>query len=232
MKKKLLLILLLLSGGAAFSQMNGDYNYSIVARGFSMMQMPKVLNETDYSKYVNTYFSGLVMKFNDNQISYRLGGSYLKKSKTFFNNCSTCEVVSGDVTDYAFKVGFEKNLNFSRIQPYFGVDLGYRSNKFVGLSQNANTLKSALASDAIPASKVEATKVGFIATPLIGIKFNVISEVSLFVESSLDFFYSYERQEFVTQDANNSRTLAKTNKAEFLLNPVSVGIAIHLGSNK
>jgi len=232
MKKKLLVILLLLSGGSAFSQMNGDYNYSIAARGFSMMQMPKILNETDYSKYVNTYFSGLVMKFNDNQISYRLGGSYLKKSKTFYNNCNTCEIVTGDVTDYAFKVGFEKNLNFSRIQPYFGVDLGYRSNKFIGLSQNANVLKNALQSDAIASSKVEATKVGFIATPLIGIKFNVINEVSLFVESSLDFFYSYERQEFVTQDASNVRTLAKTNKAEFLLNPVSVGIAIHLGSNK
>lgn len=232
MKKNLLIILLLLSGGSAFSQMNGDYNYSITARGFSMMQMPKILNDTDYSKYVNTYFSGLVIKFNDNQISYRLGGNYLKKSKTFYNNCNTCEIVSGDVTDYAFKIGFEKNLNFSRIQPYFGVDLGYRSNKFVGLSQNANTLKSDLQSDAIPASKVEATKVGFIASPLVGIKFNVINEVSLFVESSLDFFYSYERQEFVTQDAANSRTLAKTNKAEFLLNPVSVGITIHLGSNK
>ena len=197
-----------------------------------MMQMPKTLNDTDYSKYVNTYFSGLLIKFNDNQISYRLGGNYLKKSKTFYNNCNTCEVVSGDVTDYVFKVGFEKNLNFSRIQPYFGVDLGFRSNKFVGLSQNANTLKSDLQSDAIPASKVEATKTGFIASPLVGIKFNVINEVSLFVESSLDFFYSYERQEFVTQDASNVRTLMKTNKAEFLLNPVSVGITIHLGSNK
>ena len=232
MKKNLLIILLLLSGGSAFSQMNGDYNYSITARGFSMMQMPKTLNDTDYSKYVNTYFSGLLIKFNDNQISYRLGGNYLKKSKTFYNNCNTCEVVSGDVTDYVFKVGFEKNLNFSRIQPYFGVDLGFRSNKFVGLSQNANTLKSDLHSDAIPASKVEATKTGFIASPLVGIKFNVINEVSLFVESSLDFFYSYERQEFVTQDASNVRTLTKTNKAEFLLNPVSVGITIHLGSNK
>lgn len=232
MKKKLLVILLLLSGGSAFSQMNGDYNYSIVARGFSMMQMPKILNDTDYSKYVNTYFSGLVLKFNDNQISYRLSGNYLKKSKTFYNNCNNCEVISGDVTDYAFKIGFEKNLNFSRVQPYFGVDLGYRSNKFVGLSQNANTLKGDLQSDAIPASKVEATKVGFIASPLVGIKFNVINEVSLFVESSLDFFYSYERQEFVTQDASNVRTLAKTNKAEFLLNPVSVGIIIHLGSNR
>lgn len=232
MKKQLLIILLILSGGSAFSQMNGDYNYSIAARGFGMMQMPKVLNETNYSKYVNTYFTGLVLKFNDNQISYRLGGSYLKKSKEFYNNCNTCEVVNGDVTDYSFKVGFEKNLNFSRIQPYFGIDMGFRSNKFIGLSQNANTLKGTLADSAIPSNKVETSKVGFVGTPLIGIKFNVINEVSLFVESSLDFFYSYERQETVTQDASNTRSLFKTNKAEFLLNPVSVGISIHLGSNK
>lgn len=232
MKKKLLVILLLLSGGSAFSQMNGDYNYSIAVRGFGMMQMPKILNETDDSKYINTYFTGLVMKFNDNQISYRLGGSYLKKSKQFYNNCLTCEVVNGDVTDYSLKVGFEKNLNFSRIQPYFGTDIGFRSNKFVGLSENANTLKGIESDAVIPTSKVEATKVGFVATPLIGIKLNIINELSLFVEGSFDFFYSYERQESITQDAKNTRTFTKMNKSEFLLNPVSVGLTLHLGSNK
>lgn len=231
MNKKLLIILLLLSGSSAFSQVTGDYNYSIAARGFGLLQMPKVFNETEDSKKLKTYLTGVMLKFNDNQISYRLGGSYLKQSKTFFNNCTNCEVVNGDVTDYSFKLGFEKNLNFFRIQPYFGADMGYRFNKFVGLSENVNTLKRDLADAKLPILKMEASKSGFTFSPVIGVKLNIIDQLSLFAESSLDFFYSYERQESITQDLNNTRVLTKTNKAEFLLNPVSVGVIVHLGRN-
>ena len=48
----------------------------------------------------------------------------------------------------------------------------------------------------------------------------------------MDYFYSYERQESVTQDANNTRALSKYYKSEFLFNPVSVGLQIHLGNNQ
>ncbi|WP_316819804.1 hypothetical protein [Pedobacter gandavensis] len=233
MKKQLLILVLLLSGGTAFSQMNTDYNYSITLRGYGAMQMPKLFNETDPVKYINTYFSGMMVKFNDNQISYRISGSYIKQSKTFFNNCINCEIVTGDVKDYTFKVGFEKNMNFSRIQPYIGADIGYRANSFIGLSQNVNALKAAQVDQAtMPPNKMETSKNGFIVGPVVGIKFHPLPQLTFFVESSLDFFYSYERQEAVTEDANNYRSLARTNKSEFLLNPVSVGISFHLGSNK
>lgn len=230
MKRKLLTLLLVLSAASAFSQMNGDYNYSIGVRGFSMIQMPRVMNETDFSEYTTSYFNGAMLKFNDNQISYRLSGSYIKKSKTAFNNCNTCEEIRGEISDYAFKIGFEKNLNFSVLQPYFGADLGYRSNKFIGQLQNVNSLKSAVTD--VPQVKIEATKSGFVASPVLGLKINVIRELSFFAETSMDFFYSYERQDEITEDANNNRNLRKNYKSEFLLNPISVGIMIHLGSNK
>ncbi len=233
MKKHLLILVLLLSGGTAFSQMNADYNYSITLRGYGAMQMPKLFNETDPVQFINSYFSGIMVKFNDNQINYRLGGSYLKQGKTFYNNCNTCEVVTGDVTDYTFKVGFEKNMNFSRVQPYIGADLGYRANRFVGTSANANPLKAQAIADAtLYPNKMETSKNGFLLSPLVGIKFHPAPQLTLFVESSLDFFYSYERQEAVTEDANNVRSFTRTNKSEFLLNPVSVGLSFHLGSNK
>ncbi|MBB2149924.1 hypothetical protein [Pedobacter gandavensis] len=232
MKKQLLILVLLLSGGTAVAQMNSDYNYSITVRGYGLVQLPKVFNETDPVKYTSTSFSGLTVKFNDNQINYRLGGSYIKQSKTFYNNCNNCEVVKGDITDYNFKVGFEKNMNFSMVQPYIGADIGYRSSRFVGVSQNVNTLKADVSGAVIPPVKMETSKNGFIISPVVGIKVHPLPQWSIFVESSLDFFYSYERQEGVVEDAGNYRSFTRTNKSEFLLNPVSVGVSFHLGGNK
>ena len=232
MKKHLLILVLLLSGGTAFSQMNSDYNYSITLRGYGAMQMPKLFNETNPDQFIDTYFSGITVKFNDNQINYRLSGSYLKQGKTFNNNCNNCEVVTGDVKDFVFKIGFEKNINFSRVQPYIGADMGYRGNRFVGTSANANPLKAQPISSDSYANKMEASKNGLVLSPVVGIKVNPMPQLTIFVESSLDFFYSYERQETVAGDANNTRTLTKTNKSEFLLNPISVGVSFHLVSNK
>jgi hypothetical protein len=233
MKRLLLLLIFCAITISASSQMSGDYNYSIGARAFTLMQMPKILNESESYDLVQAPYNGAFFKFNDNQISYRIGGTYYNKSKSFYNNCETCEAADGKLTDYSFKVGFEKNFNYSRIQPYFGIDLGYRSNRFSGLIQNNNVLKGAVSKAALdgPTSKVEATKTGLVLAPFLGFKINVIDQMSFFAEANLDYFYSYERQEAVTQDANNTRTLNKFYKSEFLFNPVSIGLQVHLGSN-
>ncbi|EDM37200.1 hypothetical protein PBAL39_05358 [Pedobacter sp. BAL39] len=231
MKRNLLIVFLVLIHIAVFAQRDADYNYSIGVRGYSLMQLPKVMNETNSSKTTSTYFNGGVFKFNDNQISYRISGSYLKASKRFFNDCSTCAEINGDVTDYFFKVGFEKSLNFSRIQPYIGLDLGYRFNKYEGISRNINTMRADAGMSTAPRD-VKATKSGLLVSPLLGIKINPISILSVFAEVNLDYFYSYERQDAVTQDLENTRTLTKTHQSEYLINPVSVGILLHLGSNK
>lgn len=225
MKKIVLLLSLITLSISSFSQINGNYNYSIGVRGFTIMQMPKIMNQTNDEWYNNTYFNGAMIKFNDNQISYRISGNYLRNSLKFYNNCESCEEADGHVTDYAFKIGFEKNFNYSRIQPYFAFDIGFRSNSFNGTTANINPQ-----SNSDMTYKADATKNGFIASPVIGIKLNPINELSFFVESSLDFFFSYERQELVAQDATNTRFFNRYNKSEFLLNPVSIGVQLHLGS--
>ncbi|WP_316811433.1 hypothetical protein [Pedobacter heparinus] len=232
MKKNLLTVLLiLLLGDAAFSQMNGDYNYSIAVNGYSLMQMPKILNQKNSEKFSDFSFRGGMIKFNDNQISYRLGGSYLKEDIKLVNNCVGCQEANGKMTDYSFKLGFEKNINFSRIQPYFGFDIGFRYNKFDGTLVNKNGALASGDADLGP-NGVETSKTGFTAAPIIGIKINPVAMISIFAESNLEMFYSYERQEMVAADANNTRTFNKYNKMEWLLNPVTVGIQVHLGSNK
>ncbi|MEJ7556733.1 MAG: hypothetical protein WKF66_00390 [Pedobacter sp.] len=233
MKRSLLVLFFCAVSCSAFAQMSGDYNYSIAARGFTLMQMPKILNESDSYKLTEAPYNGVMFKFNDNQISYRINGTYYNKSRSFYNNCETCEAADGKLVDYSLKVGFEKNFNYSRIQPYFGVDLGYRSNRFNGVMQNNNELRASASFSAIdgPVLDIEATKAGLVVAPFLGFKVNVVKQFSFFAEANLDYFYSYERQESVTQDANNTRTLNKTYKSEFLFNPVSVGLQIHLGSN-
>jgi hypothetical protein len=232
MKKQLLVILSLLFCNAAFSQLNGDYNYSIAVRGYSLMQMPKILNQKEVGKLTESSFQGGMLKFNDNQISYRLSGSYIKKNVQIVNNCLNCEEANGKMTDYNFKLGFEKNLNFSRIQPYFGFDIGYRYNKFEGMLVSKNNLPAAVEAAAMGPDGVEASKSGFVASPVMGIKINPMPQVTLFAEASLDFFYFYERQETVAADVNNTRTFNKYSKSEFLLNPVSIGIQVNIGSNR
>lgn len=230
MKKNLLVVLSLLLSHAAFSQMSGDYNYSLAVRAYGIMQMPKILNQKQYEEFKNVSFSGGMLKFNDNQISYRLGGSYVKRDVRLINDCVNCEEANGKMKDFNFTVGFEKSLNFSRIQPYFGFDIGFRENKFDGTLVSTNSLVSK--DEVLGPNGVEASKTGFTAAPLIGIKINPIPQVTLFAESSIQWFYSYERQETVAQDINNTRTLNKYYKSEFLLNAVSVGIQVNIGSNR
>lgn len=231
MKKNLLTVLLILLSGSLFAQMNGDYNYSLAVNGYSLMQMPKILNQKDAEEFAHFSFRGGMIKFNDNQISYRLGGSYLKKNVKLVNDCVGCQEANGEVTDYSFKLGFEKNINFSRIQPYFGFDIGFRYNKFDGTLKSTTEGLSSNGSP-LPPNGVETSKTGFTAAPIIGVKFNPVSMISIFAESNLEMFYSYERQEMVAADANNTRTFNKYNKMEWLLNPVTVGLQVHLGSIK
>ena len=231
MKKYLLIGLSILLSNAAFSQMSGDYSYSLAVRGYSLMQMPKILNQKNTDNFSEATFHGGMVKFNDNQISYRLGGSFIKKDLRIVNDCATCEEANGRMKDYSFSIGFEKSINFSRIQPYFAFDIGFRYNKFNGTMVSRSTFATSGPSSLGP-NGVETSKTGFTAAPVIGIKINPIAQVTLFAESNLQWFYSYERQEMVASDAEQTRTLNKYNKSEFLLNPVSIGIQINLGSNR
>jgi hypothetical protein len=224
MKKLILIILIISIYSTAFSQIDGNYNYSIGVRAFGNAQSPKILSQTNSQDYRNSYFDGVMIKFNDNQISYRITGNYFRKNIAFNNQCNTCEIAAGLVTDYAFTIGFEKNFNYGRVQPYIGADMGFKSNNFTGEVKTANPKNMSAPYD------VDTDKNGFVTSPLVGIKVNAMKQVSFFIESSLSFYYSYERQETIQQDALNTRSFVKFNKWEFLLNPISIGIQVHFSS--
>ncbi|WP_316803023.1 hypothetical protein [Pedobacter nototheniae] len=222
MKRTLLSLFISLTTLASFAQStSADYNYSVGLRVFSLMQLPKILNQTNTQDYTNAYANGLMLKFNDNQISYRISGNYFRNDVKFDNTCATCEIGSGKVTDYSFKIGFEKNFNYSRIQPYFAFDLGYRSNRFTGIVSPKIQSASSVNQTA------DVTKNGLVLTPAIGLKVNIISQLAFFAESNLDFYYSYEKQDIA--DPNGvARTVNTYRKWEFLLNPISAGLQFNL----
>lgn len=218
MNRFLLILAFLLASNFAFSQMNGDADYSFGVRAYNYMGLPKTLNQSDNHRYINTEFSSYMIKFNDNLFSYRLIGSYLNKSTSFANN-SDSESANGKVKDYFFKAGFEKNFNYGHIQPYIGFDLGYRSDEFNG------TLTGA----AIQNTDVFTRKRGFTISPVLGIKFNPIKAVSFFAEANAEWFYAWGKTSSTLQAEEASNTVNKFKKGEILYNPVSAGIQFHLG---
>jgi len=223
MKKVLLSAIILLLTLSSFAQSSADYNYSIGIRGFSMMQLPKILNQTNTQDYTKMYANGALIKFNDNQISYRISGNYYRDNIEFKNTCESCQITKGKVTDYSVKIGFEKSFNYSRVQPYFAFDLGYRSNRFTGTLSDANPTANSVIQNA------DASKNGLVITPSLGLKINILSTLCIFAESNLDFNYSYEKQDI--SDPNGvGRTVNTYRKWEFLLNPVSAGIQFNFNS--
>ncbi|MXV52234.1 hypothetical protein GS399_14745 [Pedobacter sp. HMF7647] len=189
-----------------------DFMYSIAVSGYSYQQLPKIMNQVNYSDYKSSYLNGLMIKFNDNQISYRLTGYYYKDDISFKNNCNSCEIAKGKLTDYSFKIGFEKNISYSSVQPYFGVDLGYRYNQFQGTSYDFNS--GAALYDA------NAQKNSVVFSPFFGLRYNFVNHFSIGAEAGLDILYSYERQE--KTPVGSFPSVNKYNRWEYLLKPLSM----------
>lgn len=223
MNRVILVIVSLFISVSTFAQIDGNYNYSIGIKGYSLVQIPKILQQNNTDDYTTMWLNGGMIKLNDNQIAFRIGGHYYyKRNLTFDNQCETCETAKGNFSDFSIKLGFEKNFNYSVVQPYFGFDIGFRASNFKGDIHSKST------SSPTNGYAANSSKNGATFSPVLGIKVNALKNLSIFAESTLDFFYAYERQETVLNDAAKTRTFAKYNKLETLLNPVSVGIQFHL----
>lgn len=213
MRKLLIIFSLMLITVCAFAQTDGSFNYSIAVRSYGILQLPKIQNDSKKDNYANAYFNSIMLKFNDNQISYRLGGSYFHENMNFEES----DAGSGDITDYTIKMGFEKNFNYGVVQPYFLTDLGYRSHEFEGIINTSTQTK--------------ATKHGFTIAPGFGFKVNVISRLTLFAEGNIEFFYFQDKME-TTPAGTTSRNINKNYQSQFLLNPLFAGITLHFGDNR
>jgi hypothetical protein len=193
-----------------------DFNYSFAINGFSLTQLPKIQDRLNYQDYNEAYLNGLAIKFNNNQISYRLKATYFKKDLTFANNCTSCEISDGRVKDFGLKVGFEKVINYARVQPYFGFDVGFKANSYKG--------KIYPAASSISSETLDNSKNGITLSPILGLKVNIIPEISLFAEGTFDFYYSYEKQ----QRTGGIKTVNTYKKWEYLAVPITAGLTFNI----
>ena len=200
---------------AANANMQSDYLYSVGFKLLSIEQLPKILNATEKEKYYTSNINGFIIKFNDNQLSYRISGSLFEKNISFENECKDCERTTGKVSDLQIKVGFEKNITNSKIQPYFGFDLGFRNNSFKGESVGIGSVNIR------PSYDVSTEKNSGVFGPVAGIKLNLVNHLTLSAESGIDLIYSYERQTKAFRNLARTQTFQKYNKFEFLTRPLA-----------
>ena len=194
-----------------------EYKYTLVLKAIGSQQYPKHFNQLNSGDFIQTTLNGLMFKFNDNQISYRLSGDYYHDNDfSFKNECSDCEVVNGKVSNLSLKVGFEKTLNISTIQPYFGFDIGFNNSKFDGDATNAGNISFTTPYHA------NSEKTSGVLGPVLGIKFNLVKHLTFGVESGLDFLFTYEKQEKNYNDAQRSRTFKENKKVDILLKPLAI----------
>jgi len=197
-----------------------QYLYTIAVNAFSIEEFPKILNQQNAEDYKKIYASGMMLKFNDNQISYRISGNFYTDNISFDNECAECKKLNGKLSDNSIRVGFEKNFQYSTIQPYFGFDLGFRRNIFKGSAKDGNSSDNTVYAP----YDVKTQKNGITLTPLFGIKINPVNHLTLAIESSIDLLYSYEKQEKMYNGANMSHipTFADFKKWEFLFKPIGM----------
>lgn len=222
--KQGLLSLLLVSLFAMNARPQSGSTYSVGFNAFSYLQLPRI-GDQDPLKYITTKFNGGIFKIDDRQINYRLSGRFTDQSLNFKSDCTNCHLVNGKVTDYAIKLGFEKNLNYSNIQPYFAFDIGYRYNRFKGIRDFIDLQRTTTLTD-----QMEAIKNGLTLGPVIGLRITPIEHLSIFAEGSLELYLSHLRTQTVAQNITALRTETAESKKEFLFSPVTVGLQFHLGS--
>ncbi|MGK9120321.1 hypothetical protein [Olivibacter jilunii] len=189
-----------------------EFLYSVGLRAFAYEQFPKILDQTTREHFYSSAFNGLFFKFNDNQISYRIAGSYFDKDVSLNGNCINCSG-NGNLKNTTIKIGFEKNITYTRLQPYFGLDLGYTYQKYKGSYMNGSDIN--VTNDAVIDRKD-----AILASPFIGLKFNIIPTVTIAAESNLTVAYSFQKIEIAHDETTEKRPTEKG--WEYYFGPVGI----------
>lgn len=159
---------------------NTDFWYTVAVRTYAYEQFPQLLNQPTGQSYQSSYLNGVLFKINDNQLSYRFQGAYFDDVITFDNECEGCAEVTGKLKNTAIKIGVEKSVNYSRFQPYFGVDVGF-------MTQRLNTKGYDAAVFA------EDTKNAGLLSPFIGAKLYIVPRVAIAAEANFNVAYTYQK---------------------------------------
>jgi len=222
MKRISIFIFLIFITTVAFSQSQNDYSYSAGISLFSFGEPPKLLNEVRSSdSYRSATLNGLIFKFNDNQISYRLIGSFYSNDDYSFKNiCHDCETVSGKFKQFAAKFGFERNIIYGTVQPFYGIDLGFKQLTFSGTASDQSNA---------PLYDVEIEKNGGVIYPFLGVKVNLIkARLTFSAEAGIDMLYSHDKE---TKNTAGSLSIANYKRWGFYNKPLGMlGLQLNFGS--
>lgn len=200
---------------------NTDYGYTLAIRAYGYEQFPQILEQVD-QQFLSSYFNGILFKFNDNQISYRLQANYFDRNIAFQNGCEGCALASGQLQNTALKAGVEKSINYSRVQPYLGADIGFMTQKFKGSTTNYATAEQVFTED---------VKNALLFSPLVGLKLYLIPQVAIGAEASFNMAYSYQKvNAFADESRSGAPYQTKRYKWEYFFAPVaSISLQYNFG---
>lgn len=187
---------------------SSDFLYSIAVRSFALEQFPRLLDQTANEHFFSSAFNGLMFKFNDNQISYRISGAHYNNDISINSSCNNCEDINGKLINTTIKIGFEKNLTYTRIQPYFGIDLGYSNQKYT--------------SDEDALNRTIDRKNAALASPFIGVKLNILPFITVSAESNMTVAYSFQKTERNQFSEIPSSNITDKKRWEYFFAPVGI----------
>lgn len=213
--KKLFTIVFIAVGLHSFAQSQNDYSYSIGIKALAIEEFPKLLNEVRTKiPYNTTAFDGVMIKIIDNQISYRIQVISGKTNDyNFTNECSTCETVTGIYKSFDVKLGFERSIVYTKLQPFYGFDLGFKRARFDGKSQDKNT-NTFLYNAAIE-------KNGGSINSFLGLKYSIIPQLTISAEAGIDYIYTYDK-EVKSSNANAVLSQNKFDRWQFTTKPLGL----------
>lgn len=161
---------------------NTDYLYTISLKVYGHEQFLSTLNQSDNDRYVNTYFNGLALGFNNNQMTYRLQASHYRNDGFGSRSCADCGEAVGNFRNTAVKAGLQYHINYLRLQPYLGVDLGAMIQR-----------QEAGYTTADGTSLLTDRKVAALASPFLGVRVFIIPKVSLAAEANFNIAHSFQK---------------------------------------
>ncbi len=171
---------------------NTDYWYTIALKTYSYEQFPQILDQPSDLPYLSSYLTGLLFKLNDNQFSYRFQVGYVgKKNLALANECVGCGTAIGDFQNTSVRIGIEKNINYSRFQPYFGSDIGFMFQRYDGQTTVFSQDESGQPFD--KRALVEDSKNALLVSPILGFKVFVVPKVAIGAEANFNLGYTYRK---------------------------------------
>lgn len=161
---------------------NTDYLYTLGLKIYGHEQFLPLLHQPDDGSYLNTYFNGLTLGFNNNQLTYRLQASHYRNDGFGSRPCADCDEAVGRFRNTALKVGLQYHLNYLRVQPYLGADLGAMIQRHeLGFATTEGT------------TELVGRQVAALASPFVGVRMFIIPKVSLAAEANFNVAFGSQK---------------------------------------